>query len=289
MRVTDRVHALKIPFQLKTPLGATVERFVYAYVIFGPRICLVDSGVANSEKAIFGYIRETGRDPAEISHLVLTHAHPDHIGAARAIKAATGCTVLAHPAERAWIEDVERQSRERPVPGFHALVGGPVSVDGDLEDGRVIDIGGNLPIEAIHTPGHSGGSISLRLPSEGVLMTGDAVPVPGGIPIYDDVVSLVRSLRFLMGLNGIRFLLSSWDEPIQGDQIPLRFHACFRYLRSVHEAVEKNADRASDPTEMCQRVLLELGLPPGFANPLMAASILSHLKASERAETLFCV
>ena len=100
MRVTDRVHALKIPFRIQTPLGATLERFVYSYVIFGPRICLVDSGVANSEKAIFGYIREAGRDPGEISHLVLTHSHPDHIGAARAIKAATGCTVLAHPAER---------------------------------------------------------------------------------------------------------------------------------------------------------------------------------------------
>lgn len=289
MRVTDRVHALKIPFRLETPLGGTVERFVYAYVIFGARICLVDSGVANSEKAIFGYIRETGRDPGEISHLVLTHAHPDHIGAARAIKAATGCTVLAHPAERAWIEDVELQSRERPVPGFHVLVGGPVSVDGDLEDGRVIDIGGNLPIEAIHTPGHSGGSISLRLPSEGVLVTGDAVPVPGGIPIYDDVASLVRSLRILMGLNGIRYLLSSWDEPIQGDRIPLRFRACFRYLRSVHEAVERNMDLASDPMEMCRRVLGELGLPPAVANPLIATSVVSHVKVRERAKSLFRV
>lgn len=289
MRVTDRVHALRIPFFLNMPSGETVDRFVYAYVIFGRRICLVDSGVANSEKATFGYIREMGRVPEEISHLVLTHAHPDHIGAARAIKEATGCAVLAHPAERAWIEDIELQARERQVPGFHSLVGGSVRVDGDLLDGCVIDIGENLPIEVIHTPGHSGGSISLRMPSEGVLVTGDAVPVPGGIPIYDDVVSLVRSLRFLMGLKGVRYLLSSWEEPIEGDRIPIRFQACIQYLRSIHEAVEKNADHASDPMEMCRCVLGELGLPPVFANPLMAASILSHVKLRERADSIFRV
>jgi len=287
MRVTDRVHALRIPFTLKTPLGATVERFVYAYVIFGPRIRIVDSGVADSEKAILGYVRESGRDPGEISSLVLTHSHPDHIGAARAIKEATGCAVLAHPAERAWIEDVERQSRERPVPGFHALVGGPVRVDGDLEDGSVVGSGEDPPIEVIHTPGHSRGSISLRLPSEGVLLTGDAVPVPGGMPIYDDVVSLVRSLRRLMGLDGVRFLLSSWDDPIAGDGIPLRFQACFRELRNVQNAAERNADLASDPMEMCRRVLGELGLPPAVANPMIATSIVSHVKASGIAGKLF--
>ena len=118
-------------------------------------------------------------------------------------------------------------------------------------------------------------------------MTGDAVPVPGGIPIYDDVVSLVRSLRLLMGLNDIRFLLSSWDDPIQGDRIPLRFHACFRYLRTIHEAVERNTDRASDPMEMCRRVLGELGLPPAVAAPLIATSIVSHVKVRERVGTLF--
>jgi glyoxylase-like metal-dependent hydrolase (beta-lactamase superfamily II) len=287
MRVTDRVHALKIPFTLKTPLGAAVERFVYAYVIFGPRIRLVDSGVAGSEKEIFGYIRDSGRDPGEISSLVLTHAHPDHIGAARAVKEATGCAVFAHPAERPWIEDVERQSRERPVPGFHALVGGPVDVDGDLEDGGEVDAGGDPPIEVIHTPGHSRGSISLRLPSEGVLITGDAVPVPGGIPIYDDVASLVRSLRLLMGLDGVRFLLSSWDDPIEGDRIPLRFQACFRDLRIVQDAAERNADLASDPMEMCRRVLGELGLPPAVANPLIATSIVSHVKVREMTRKLF--
>jgi glyoxylase-like metal-dependent hydrolase (beta-lactamase superfamily II) len=50
---------------------------------------------------IFDYIRSTGRDPSEIVLIILTHSHPDHIGAARAIKQLTGCSIAAHPAERA--------------------------------------------------------------------------------------------------------------------------------------------------------------------------------------------
>lgn len=98
MRLTESVHALKIPFRVTTPSGATVERFVNMFLIVGKQICLIDSGVAGSDRAVLDYVRSIDREPSEISRLVLTHSHPDHIGAARAVKRATGCAVLAHPA-----------------------------------------------------------------------------------------------------------------------------------------------------------------------------------------------
>ncbi len=286
MRITDRVHGLKISFDVTTPSGGKVPRSVYIYLIFGRRICLIDSGVAGSEKAVFDLIRTTGRSPAEISHLVLTHSHPDHIGAAQAIKMATGCIVCAHPAEKEWIEDTRLQSRERPVPGFAALVGGPVPVDCGLEQGSILEIDDDLLLEAFHTPGHSRGSISLRLPSEGALFTGDAIPVPGDIPIYEDVETLVRSIRFLMALEGTGFLLSSWDEPRQGEEIARTFRASIDFLRRVHESVVAAADPVSTPMEMCRRVLDRLGLPQAVANPLVTASFLSHLRVRD-APSLF--
>ncbi len=286
MRITDRVHGLKIPFDVTTPSGVKVPRSVYVYLIFGRRICLIDSGVAGSEKAVFDRIRAAGRTPAEMSHLVLTHSHPDHIGAAQAVKSATGCTVCAHPAEKDWIEDTGLQSRERPVPGFASLVGGPVPVDRVLEQGSSLEIDEDLRLEVFHTPGHSRGSISLRLPSEGVLFTGDAVPVPGDIPIYEDVASAVRSMKSLMGLEGTVFLLSSWDEPRQGEEIARTFRASIDFLRRVHESVVEAADPAAAPMEMCRRVLDRLGLPQAVANPLVAASLLSHLRVRD-APSLF--
>jgi glyoxylase-like metal-dependent hydrolase (beta-lactamase superfamily II) len=129
MQVTPAIHALRHPFQVPVAPGIVLDRFVNSYLIVGETITLIDTGVASCETRIFEYIRSIGRDPSEISLVILTHSHPDHIGAARAIREATGCSVAAHPAERAWIEDVERQNRERPVPGFATLVGGPVPLE----------------------------------------------------------------------------------------------------------------------------------------------------------------
>ena len=35
MKITDRIHALKIPFQIRDPSGVMVPRFVYVFVIYG--------------------------------------------------------------------------------------------------------------------------------------------------------------------------------------------------------------------------------------------------------------
>ena len=86
MKVTEDIHALKIPFKLRVGSDKTLDRFVFAYLIFGDQICLIDSGVAGSEAIIFDYVKKAGRNPREITRLVLTHAHPDHIGAGRAIR-----------------------------------------------------------------------------------------------------------------------------------------------------------------------------------------------------------
>jgi len=69
MQVTDHIHALKIHFKLLVRPGKMLDRFVYAYLIYGDQICLVDSGVAGSEVVIFDYVTHTGRDPREISRL----------------------------------------------------------------------------------------------------------------------------------------------------------------------------------------------------------------------------
>lgn len=40
MQVTKYIHALKIPFQINVSPKVSLDRFVYAYLIYGPRICL---------------------------------------------------------------------------------------------------------------------------------------------------------------------------------------------------------------------------------------------------------
>jgi glyoxylase-like metal-dependent hydrolase (beta-lactamase superfamily II) len=274
MQVTEHVHALRIPFQIRAPTGIAIDRFVYVYLIYGESISLIDSGVAGSEHVIFEYLRSTGRTPEEITTLVLTHAHPDHIGAARAIKQATGCTVAAHRADQPWIEHTEQQFRDRPIPNFQALVGGSVAVDRALDDGDVLKLDDDLRVDVLHTPGHSRGSISLWLARDCALFSGDAVPLPGEVPIYEDAAASARSMQRLRALAGIRVLLSSWDEPRTGEQAYQALDEGLAYLQRVHETVITVAERNPylNSLEVCTRVLDALGLPTTSANPLIARS-----------------
>ena len=219
MQITPAIHALRHPFRIQVAPGIAIDRFVHSYILAGATITLIDTGVAGCENTIFDYIRSISRDPREISLIILTHSHPDHIGAAKAIREATGCSIMVHPAERVGIEDVDRQNRERPVPGFSTLVGGSVIMDHKLTDGDTIDPGGTreYELQVFHTPGHSAGSISLFMSGNGTLFCGDAVPVVGDLPVYYDARQSVQSVTKLRAIRGIRVLLSAWDEPREGD------------------------------------------------------------------------
>ena len=290
MQVTEHIHAIKIPFQVSGYAGKAVDRFVYAYLIYGRDICLIDCGVAGSERMLFDYVRSTGRTPDEITTIVQTHAHPDHIGASRAIKQATGCKVAAHPGDMSWIEDVELQCKERPIPNFQSLVAGSVAVDCLLEDGDALDLGDNLRLEVLHTPGHSNGSISLVLHEDQALFSGDAIPLAGDLPIYDDVLASVKSIKKLKSIDGVKVLLSSWDEPHEGDQVYQQMDDGLRYLQRIHEAVINVAgddlSLISNEAELCKRVLVELGFPEQAANPIVARSFKANVKVIEERDLL---
>lgn len=157
IQVTPHIHALRIPFQVPLSQDAKLDRFVYVYLIFGRHIHLIDSGVAGSGPIIFDYLQKQGRQPEEITDLILTHAHPDHIGGASSIKGATGCKSYLHPAEVDWAEHIEQQFAERPVPGFHTLVEGSIEIDQVIEDGDVLELEEDIRLRVIRTPGHSKG------------------------------------------------------------------------------------------------------------------------------------
>ena len=280
MQITPSVHAFRHSFKIPITDGAVIERLVHSYMIYGEMITLIDTGVAGCEKNLFEYIRSTGRDPSEIALIILTHSHPDHIGGACAIQRSTGCSVAAHPAERAWIEDVALQNRERPVPGFATLVGGSVHVDHELADGDTIEPDDTRAGEMLvyHTPGHSMGSVSLFLHREGALFCGDAVPVSGEIPVYDDACASIESVRRLRGIAGISVLLSSWDEPRSGKDAYRQMDIALEYLHKIQKTVLSfYSDGINDPMELTRKTVSALGLPPEAVNPLISRTIVANL------------
>lgn len=283
LQITEHIHALKIPFQIPVAPGKTLERFVYIYLVLGPKICLIDSGVMGADDIIYDYLKELDQKPEDISLLVLTHAHPDHIGSAGAIKQATGCMVAAHQDAQAWIEDVDLQFKERPVPGFHELVGGSTSIDRLLNDGEVMDPG-PVSLMVFHTPGHAKGSLSLYCKEEKVLFSGDAIPQTNNLPIYDDIAAEVASIKRLKDIKDLEYLLSSWMEPLEGSEAYKIMDDGLAYLQRIHTAIRDitAGNAVSDPMELCARMVKKLGLPEIAVNPLIAKSFISHLEIIHR-------
>lgn len=113
--------------------------------------------------------------------ILLTHAHNDHIGAAREVADAVGAPIYLNPEDLVlW---------ERVYPDAHP--------DRELADGDVFEVGG-ATLKAIHTPGHSPGSTCFYLESEGTVFTGDTLfnGGPGATGrSYSDYPTILASIR----------------------------------------------------------------------------------------------
>ena len=280
MQVTKHIHALKIPFKLRVGPTRTVDRFVFAYLIFGEQICLIDCGVAGSEALILDYVKDNGRDPHEISQVVFTHSHADHIGGGQALKKQTGCKTAAHIDAKPWIENVDQQYAERPIGNFYEIVGGSVEIDSELNDGDQLDFGDGNSLEIFHTPGHSKGSISLLYREDGALFTGDAVPKSGAVPIYEDVAISIQSIKRLKQITDLEVLIASWDEPQFKASVYPFMDKGLQWFQQIHEAVlaEKIGSDALKPEDLSARVLKRLGFPEIPLVPIIVTSIGAHLK-----------
>lgn len=122
MKVNNQVHLIRKSFFV-TP---EVKRYVNIYLLVGKYCYLVDCGVSGTQNLIEEYLKSLNKKLTDIKGIFLTHSHPDHIGAAAEIKRKTGCKIYAPIEELPWIEDVQKQFLERPIPAANDL---PIFVD----------------------------------------------------------------------------------------------------------------------------------------------------------------
>jgi glyoxylase-like metal-dependent hydrolase (beta-lactamase superfamily II) len=287
MKITETIHAFKHPFRLKVGEGQYVDRFVYSYILLGKSICLIDAGVWATAPLLLGYLKQAGRSAEEISMVPLTHAHPDHIGGCVAIQNASKAPFYAHAGEKPWIEDIETQYRERPIPNFFELVEGPVPVKQELKEGDTLTWDEGVKgdkgktIRVLETPGHSVGSLSFFFEEEGALFTGDAVPAPGNLPIYSDFQSSVRSIQKLKGVSGVKHLFSAWQDPISGSQIRTTLEEGIGYFEKI-DAIVADLCRMLPPEttgeELSLRALERMGIKVNKVLPMIRTSFESHRK-----------
>jgi hydroxyacylglutathione hydrolase len=130
-----------------------------------------------------------------VEQILLTHGHFDHCYGAPELAEATGAPV--------WLHADDREMAEQPNPILMACLGFEakrVPIDRTYAEGDTVSVG-SLTFEALHTPGHSPGSVCLRVGDH--LVTGDTLfqgsvgrtDLPGG-----DATTLGRSLGRLRDL-----------------------------------------------------------------------------------------
>jgi glyoxylase-like metal-dependent hydrolase (beta-lactamase superfamily II) len=214
MKLTDKIHLLQIDFEITLSSEKKIPRFVNVILILGNRITLIDTGVKGSEKIIFEYIKGQNRDYSEIDTVILSHSHPDHIGSVATIKELTNCKVLSHELEKDWIEDIDLQNKQRPVPGFYNLVDKSVIVDGLISDKQRMSIEDGLSIRFIKSAGHSKGLLNILFEEDKILFTADSIPLKNDIPNYDNYSDLMLSLEEIKKNTGFITLLTSWTPPL---------------------------------------------------------------------------
>jgi len=279
MQITNRIHLLKHPFKVMVGPDTSLDRFVYSLVVFDETITLIDCGTKESLPLIVNAIEENQRDPEEINTVILSHAHPDHMGCAAMLKKQYGCKVISHSREVPWIENIEQQILERPVPGFKLLTEESVKVDETVEDGQCIAAGKNISLQVMLSPGHSCGQIALLFKEDRILFTADAVPLPSDIPNYDNFGAAMATLQRIKGLTEYDTLLSSWADPLDNRAAIQQFiEASEHYLTRIDTAVQENYGTfETAPLENCSKVIAALGLPPLFVNPVVDRAFRSHL------------
>lgn len=271
MKVCENVYQIKIDFQV-TP---DIKRFVYVYLITGESCYLVDAGVAGCEEVIEAYMKKLGRSLSEIRAVFLTHAHPDHIGGAAAVKRLTGCKVYASAIEKRWIEDIHIQFKERPIPNFYTLVNESVKVDQTVKEGDEIVPERGINMITLETPGHSYGSLSYLLKERDVLFSGDAIPVPGDLAIFVDEKASEATLKKLMDHEKVWLYCPAWDRIYQKDESKRILEHGERYLQKLKSCVQKvDEEYGGDDEEVKAEMLCRmLGLENMSGNPLFKRSI----------------
>lgn len=142
------------------------------------KLILIDTGFSRSDKKIVKYIESLGHKPTDISTIVVTHFHIDHVGSLKKMKELTNAKVAVGEFDA----DIVSGKKAPPKPknlmfrAFSSVIkAAPVEPDLVLKDGDNVE-----GLTVILTAGHSEGSISLLDTQRKVMFIGDSLRFVNG-------------------------------------------------------------------------------------------------------------
>jgi hydroxyacylglutathione hydrolase len=148
------------------------------YVLADDRGDAIVIDPSRGERDAMVTVRDHGLTLLEILN---THGHPDHVFDNARLQEQTRARIAIHAADVYRLDPTTRPASQLEAPKSVAddlIAEGPLAYVRDIE------------LQAIHTPGHTEGSVCFYLPSDGVLFSGDLLfagnvgrtDLPGGDP-----------------------------------------------------------------------------------------------------------
>lgn len=203
------------------------------YLVKEDGLILIDAGPPNQVSKLRMELQTQAIKPEDISLLVITHGHYDHIGSVSAVKALTSCKVAINHREKEWVEQALR-----PMPPGIGIWGAIMatmmravtpfmkfpasSVDITLEDGEFLLNPFGINGKVLYTPGHSSGSMSVLLDT-GEAFVGDLamntfpMRIGPGMPIFGDDRNTIKASWKLLLDNGARWIYPAHGNPFSAD------------------------------------------------------------------------
>ncbi len=193
MKITNEI------FQVGGGNYTSPEDAAVYLINFGGHAAVVDAGCGRSQDKLLSNIRSCGVDPEQIEFFLITHCHFDHTGGIKALKDIIPFQIIAHELDAPFLEQGDNTVTAAQWYGAEIQ---PFHMDRKLAEPRErIDLGGRQ-IEAIHTPGHSPGSVVYLTESEGhKVLFGQDVHGPVNPIILSDKDDYLRSLQLLISLE----------------------------------------------------------------------------------------
>lgn len=153
------------------------------------RVTIVDAGIPASWASLEAAFGRIGLGREDVTAVILTHAHLDHLGIAERARRELGVPVFLHPAdvglsrhpllyrtERSPVRYLAHRETRRT---FGAVLRGGVALSRRLREAHTFADGDTLPVpgspRVLATPGHTEGHASFHFPAADAVVAGDAL------------------------------------------------------------------------------------------------------------------
>lgn len=201
------------------------------------------------------YLDEVCRVAGQVSDILITHRHPDHVGGARELARRTGATVRAFGTEDAG--------------------GAPVS---PIQEGDVLSAGG-ASLRALHLPGHAPDHLGFLLENAASLFAGDVILGEGTaviVPPEGNMRTYLASLERLLAIH-IDRIYTGHFRPLDGGRAVIEGYIAHRQERR-QQVVTALDDGASTPEEIVETVYTDI---PRALHPVAVQQVLAMLEMLE--------